>query len=204
MENVIQAIVNTPAVYPRFLNTLSLLEYVGARKILKSQSYSRLDHKLLAHAAEEIRHAQLLKRAAMKLSPDCATYDAAALICGKQAFTYFQAVDYAAIQVLNEHDPWHCYLYSTYLVEIRALEFYTAFEKVVRGMGKPSVFRGILAEEQRHLQDINDWLSSVENHQEKLRQLTQVENTAFEMFMRAVAAEVKHSQINQPALALSA
>ncbi len=207
MQSLLEHIVATPSVHARFLNTLSLLEYVGARKILKSQPYACLDHRVLAHAAEEIRHAQLLKRAAMKLAPDCATYDPAALICGKEAFNYFQTVDHAASQILNEHDPRHCYLYSTYLVEIRALEFYMLFDKVMRTLGKPSVFRGILAEEQRHLQEINDWLSNIDNHQQKLDQLMQIENTAFEVFMHAVADEVgweKYSQNNQPKLALSA
>jgi hypothetical protein len=105
MKTILKRIIEDKEIYARFLNTLSLLEYVGARKILKSQSQDHIDEKVLAHISEELRHAQVLKRVALKNAPGiCQTYAPAALFCGKEAFQYFQAVDQAVEKILYPSD----------------------------------------------------------------------------------------------------
>ena len=51
----------------KLLNTLSLLEYTGARKIVKSQLETNIDLKTLNHMQDEIKHAQMFKRYAHKV-----------------------------------------------------------------------------------------------------------------------------------------
>lgn len=192
MEKLLENIIATPVIYARFLNTLSLLEYIGARKILKSQHYQLLNTKLLSHMSEEMRHAQILKRAAMKISPDCDTYMPKTLLCEGAAYHYFQTVDHAPAAEFNEHNPWHCYLYTTSVIEIRALNFYGIFEKVLKKLGNPSVFRGILAEEKRHLEQVSDWLHAIPNYSARhLERLKEIEEREFGVFLSAVEDYVR-------------
>lgn len=191
MEKLLQKIITTPTIYARFLNTLSLLEYIGARKILKSQQHQHLTSKLLSHIGEELRHAQILKRAALKIEPNlCNTYTPESLLCGNAAHHYFQTVDHAPIHELNEHNPWHCYLYTTCIIEIRALAFYTTFETALRTLEKPSVFRGILAEEERHLEEVKNWLSAIPNYEQNLQRLKNIEEKEFAVFLLEVEKEI--------------
>ncbi len=186
MQQLLKKIINVPDKYARFLNTLSLLEYIGARKIIKSQKQQQLNEKLLAHISEELRHAWILKRAALKISSQCDNYETSNLLCGPEAMHYFQTIDHAAVTQLQESDLWNCYLFTTLLLELRALEFYSAFEQVLQELGKPSIFRGILAEENRHLQEMLEWIHLIPDHDAKLKQLKKIETTEFLVFMQAV------------------
>jgi hypothetical protein len=191
MENILRKIVASDNLYGRFLNTLSLMEYIGARKIIKSQSDKQLNKKLLDHMAEEIRHAQRLKRAALRAAPNvCKDYSPAALLCGDAAYRYFQTVDHAAQTECNEHNPWHCYLYTTFLIEVRVLLFYAAFEKILLAFEKPSVFRGILAEEKNHLEEVSAHLSALPDFEKNMVRLKNIEAEAFEKFLMALNAAV--------------
>ena len=64
-----------PKLHAKFLNTLSFLEYTGARKIVKSQDAEDIDMEKLSHMAEEIRHALMFKRFSNKVSPNQLGYD---------------------------------------------------------------------------------------------------------------------------------
>lgn len=186
MKTLLKNIITTPTLLARFLNTLSLLEYVGARKILKSQKYDQIDEQMLAHAAEEIRHAQVVKRAALKLAPElCNDYSEAALLCGKEAHDYFQTLDQAVNEVVQAN-PKHAYLFTTYLIEIRAVEFYNLFDTALNEADKPAIFRGILVEEERHLAEILAALKTFDYADSKIEQLTYIEQQAFAKFMAAV------------------
>lgn len=191
MKTILKRMIEDKETYARFLNTLSLLEYVGARKILKSQAQHTIDEKVLGHVAEELRHAQVLKRVALKNAPDvCQTYAPEALFCGQEAYQYFQAVDHAVEKILGEENRWHAYLLTTLLIELRATDFYQVFESVLVEMGK-TVFRGILIEEEKHLHDVTEWSSSIPNANEKIAALKVIEEREFAKFMRAVAVEVE-------------
>ena len=65
--SALERIVAQPAIHARFINTLSRLEYVGARKLMKSQDSSGLDRETLQHLVEETRHAWMLKKLACRL-----------------------------------------------------------------------------------------------------------------------------------------
>lgn len=193
MKTLLNCIISIPDIYARFLNTLSLLEYIGARKIIKSQNYEILTEKTLNHSIEELRHARLLKRAAVKILPECETYHEQVLLCGKQAFHYFQTIDHTANTVLSDYNPWHCYLYTTALIEIRAIDFYTQCEEILLALNKPSPFRGILIEEEKHLQDINEGLIKIPNFEKDLAILKKIEKKEFDIFLKALKQSILHS-----------
>ena len=96
LEDLIGAIVADPALHARWLNTLSYLEYVGFRKIVKSQRAEVLTAAILGHACEEGRHALGLKKLAIKLGGvQFDSYAPEVLLCGEEAAAYFQGLDKA-------------------------------------------------------------------------------------------------------------
>src|SRR4051795_5042096 len=68
LETLLDRIIPRPDLHARFVNTLSRLEYVGVRKILKSRRAERLDQDGLQHILDEAVHALRLKKAATALS----------------------------------------------------------------------------------------------------------------------------------------
>jgi hypothetical protein len=80
-----------PALHCRFLNTLSLLEHIGARKIMTTHAAGgaagggELCGDTLRHIAEEARHAWFFKRQAEAAAGHALSYDASSIMAGPQA-----------------------------------------------------------------------------------------------------------------------
>lgn len=179
MIHLLEKIIHSRELLAKLLNTLSLLEYIGCRKILKSQMQESITENILTHAAEELRHARLLKKYALKLEPIiCASYQPHALFCGIEACQYFQNIDHASCSLLKHTHPYNSYLFTTYLIEMRALSFYQIFEQQIQEHTGKSYFKGILFEENKHLREIASLLkqSSVNHsHLEALRKIEGIE-----------------------------
>jgi hypothetical protein len=176
-----------PELHARFVNTLSLLEYIGARKILKSQKESRITAELLSHVAEEIRHSQALKRVALKLSGgELEGYSQDELLCGSEARAYIQAVDHTPLLPGEpSRDAWTSYLYTTLLIEERANRIYPLYEPILAEAGHPGVLKAILREEESHLADIRASLEAA--HAPELEPLREREEAAFRAWWDAIA-----------------
>lgn len=202
-QEVLQQIVKFPAVHARFMNTLSFLEYVGARKILKSQIADTITFQVLAHAAEEIRHAQVLKKIALKLSQgELDSYSPDQLLCGFEASCYIQTLDRAVEKELGEKNPWLNYLYTTLLIEERANQVYPYYEPLLAECGFPGVLKAIVREEDHHLKEIEDELKDAEGIAEsRLNLLREIEKKAFHQFISAVGSAIVKSEPSPKALA---
>ncbi|MEO5970724.1 MAG: hypothetical protein ABIQ95_12425 [Bdellovibrionia bacterium] len=196
-EKTIAQLETNPELHARFLNTLSLLEYIGARKILKSQKEEKISSQILAHAAEEIRHAQTFKKLALKMSSGkLSTYSEDHLLCGKEAREYFQSLDQAVHAEIGE-DSYTNYLFTTLLIEERANQIYPIYEPVLARAGYPGVLKAIVKEEDSHLKDILTSLQEQGREQKKDRpsmsvdkmiELRMLEAAAFEKFISTVHA----------------
>jgi hypothetical protein len=173
-----------PETHARFLNTLSFLEYVGSRKIMKSQPESRVTADLLAHIAEEVRHAQLFKRMALALSDGrLVDYSAAALWEGEGAWRYFQGVDQAGPRLLQHYsslaDPWACYLLTTYGIETRASLAYEVYLDFAGVESHRKLVSGILKEEEVHLSETMAELARAFPDSRPLKELAGIEADLF-------------------------
>lgn len=156
-QKTLQAIVQDPLIHARFLNTLSLLEYVGARKILKSQQESSISMTVLSHAAEEIRHAQILKKLALKMAGSAVeTYSDSSLIAGDIAKKYMQDIDQASEKLVGENRPWLSYLVTTLIIEERAEVFYPFYEQCLDQVGLSGPIKQIVRDEENHLEKMRE------------------------------------------------
>src|SRR5665213_3017775 len=67
LPELINVIITNDELHARWLNTLSMMENTGARKISASEDGTGVTTMILKHAAEEARHAYYLKKQIAKL-----------------------------------------------------------------------------------------------------------------------------------------
>ncbi|MCI0468218.1 MAG: hypothetical protein L0Y57_14670 [Beijerinckiaceae bacterium] len=204
LESLVAKIVADPSLHARWLNTFSYLEYVGFRKIVKSQRAGELTAAILGHACEEGRHALGLKKLAMKLGgAGFDTYLPEALLCGEAAEDYFQELDRscdAAFADWPESERTKlAYCYVTWLVERRALDVYGVYKKA---LGESEIARkltSLLAEETKHLADVEALLQSSDlEFPRRAKAFEAIEAVLYQSFIEALASELaNHSAASE-------
>lgn len=194
---LLTGIVSDSDLHAKWLNTFSYLEYIGFRKIVKSQGGDRLDAETLAHAVEEGRHALLLKKLALKTGGSkYNTYALDALLCGAEAEGYFQTLDNACesqvrFQAPNQDCVRLTYLYVTWLVELRALSVYGLYQEALRAAGIPAPLNGLLAEEDKHLGAVERELFALDpDFAERAAKLKEMEASLYQDFLFALARDL--------------
>lgn len=199
LEMLLPKIVSDPDLHGRWLNTFSYLEYIGFRKIVKSQTAENLDVETLGHAVEESRHALLLKKLAIQIGGSkFKKYSPSALLCGQQAEFYFQLLDRTCenhIEPASENKARLTYLYVTWLVELRALSVYRLYQNALEAVGVKPSLTGLLAEEDKHLADVEQELlkSDPDFHSRGLA-LRRVEDELYQAYLLALNHELNASE----------
>ncbi len=161
-ENLLQQIVAQPELHAMWLNTLSMMENCGARKISASEHTQNVDLIVLKHAAEEARHAYYLKSQIAKTGfKGCETYQPASLLSPVQSFQYLHRLDASISRYLKEKCKlngnelkYGSYLLVTYAIEVRADELYPIYERVLKEKSSPITMRMIIVEEKGHLEEM--------------------------------------------------
>jgi len=187
LERTLRAIVSSPALHARFLNSLSRLEYVGVRKMLKARRAQDLDVNGLQHILEETVHATRLKKFARSVAPPgvCVdTFRAEHTLSGDEAENYFQVVDRAGEEALGQADSEASYALTSAAIEIRARAFYPAYQEVLQAAGSRISVSSILSDEEAHLSEMQDRLrADLPDWQQQLERVMQVEARAFEALL---------------------
>lgn len=193
LRTLIPLILKDSHLHARWLNTFSYLEYIGFRKILKSQEAGTLGAETLAHAVEEGRHALRLKKMAVRMGGGAFdTYSADSLLCRKEAEAYFQTLDHACeSQLAGLKDGKRLtYLYVTWLVELRALEVYGAYQNALPA-NQENLLHGLLAEEARHLASVSAELKEKDpSFSSRFPRLQALESSLCENFFTALHGEL--------------
>lgn len=195
-ESCLLIIVGDPQLHARWLNTFSLLEYIGFRKIIKSQAVESMCLETLSHAVEEGRHALRLKRLAIKVGgARFDRYEPATLLCESEAESYFQKLDRyceSFFSDLSESEGTRLtYLYVTWLVEVRALGVYGLYQNALRANGLPLVLRGLLEEEEGHLQSVESELKNADpRFADRARELRKVEKDLYHVYLQALTKQL--------------
>lgn len=178
-----------PDLHMRFLNLLSLLEHMGSRKIMLSQMKGILTQDILKHLAEETRHAFFFKREAEKLAGrPLEGYPEADTMCAPAGRFYFGRLDSGLTQPLpgSVHRETG-YLWVSLIVELRAIWVYRRYQKALLDAGLPLSIKGIIAEEDRHLEDMVKRLDEIGFDSEgALPRAVALEKKLFERLMSAL------------------
>ncbi len=164
----------------KWLNTISLLEYVGARKISKTVCQTHPSEEILQHYADEVRHAHVFK----KLSNSLTGAQNKEYLCGEEGMNYFQSLDQQASSWVASHlgtDPYFNYLFVTWLIERRAMKLYPLYRTVTSAPQVASELQKIIVEEASHMHPIEDKVKSMLSS-DKLEELCGIEERLFAEF----------------------
>jgi hypothetical protein len=154
--------VERPSEHARFLNTLALMEHIGSRKIMVSQTGGDLDQEVLKHLAEEARHAYFFKRSAEGLARQSLPFDDVSAIRPASARMYFGRLDASIADALGPVTSSEIpYLYVSLTIELRAVWTYRLYHEALVAAGATLSLKGILAEEELHLQHMLDRLEAL-------------------------------------------
>jgi hypothetical protein len=197
LPGLLDRIIARPVWHARFVNTLSRLEYVGVRKILKSRRSEHLDQDGLQHILDEAVHALRLKKAAAALATAgggaVETFAAEDTLAGDAGETYLQALDRRVEEALADLAPEARaevnYLLTSAAIEVRAQVFYPIYEARLRAAGAPFSVSAISKDEDRHLDEMATRLGrALPDWPARLEPLLAAEEALFERFMGAVEA----------------
>lgn len=175
-EQLIQRIIPDNVLHGRWINTLSLMENTGARKISAGQDPLKVDELVLKHAAEEARHAYALKRQLRKLGVEgFADYSPETLLAPLDSYRYLHRLDMRVSRYLQQELHltgrelrYAAYLLVTYAIEVQADAVYGVYERCLKAHKSPVSVRAILVEEEQHLAEMHrqmaDHLPDWETH----------------------------------------
>jgi hypothetical protein len=169
--------------FARLLNTLSLLEHMGARRIMATQSGTGTEEETLRHIAEEARHAFFFRRHAGKAAGNRLGYDDRDLMAPASARLYFRRLDAIVTRAVAGMDARIPYLYMSMIVEFRALWLYRLFE----GAQTAVSLRSVLGEEAAHLDQMAGRLDAIGRFDESLAaRLSERETALYERLLAAM------------------
>ncbi len=204
LEKLIDTIVADNDLHARWLNSLSMMENVGARKISASEHPTQVNLTILKHAAEEARHAFLLKRQMSKLVDlaNYPTYDPAYLLAPRHSYHYLQALDVAASRYIKAHFSlsdydlkYAAYLLVTYAIEVRADELYPVYQKVLTRTDSKVLVKMIIVEEEGHLEEMIEQLKEFSpDWKQHAEAICAVEQQLFDRWIAEVEKEVQTSE----------
>jgi len=186
----LSAVCREPTLHARFLNTLSLMEHIGSRKIMASQPESRLQHDSLKHLAEETRHAYFFKRAAERLALRTLAYDAGDTVAGASARAYMGRLDVGIANELGPGAQALPYLYMSLIIEVRAIWFYRLYQTVLDQYGLGISLKSVLGEEALHLSAMIARLTAMDaTLQRRISCFLDLERDRFDALWSAIEAD---------------
>ncbi|TGL65899.1 hypothetical protein [Leptospira sarikeiensis] len=169
IDSLLTSIVSSPELHFKWLNTLSLLEHIGARKIHTSQTGTGLSEMVLRHASEEARHAAYFKKLALKVLPEGSkTFGKDSLLSGFSAVSYFQKLDLCVERSFKSDSlpkatkSFLCYLYVTKMIEERAGLVYEIYDQILDEQKIGISIKGIIKEEESHLTEMDSNLEELD------------------------------------------
>ena len=183
LKTLFEQIIASPETHARLLNTLSLMENTGARKISASEHSTEVTLIVLKHAAEEHRHAYYLKKQIAKIDETlCPTYSYEYLLAPASSRLYLNKLDTEVCRYLKttlnlsgNELKFAAYLLVTYAIEVRADELYPVYQEALDAAKSKVNVKSIILEEEGHLEEmlkqLKDFSPEWEIHAEKALQI---------------------------------
>jgi hypothetical protein len=205
IEILLEEIIKNPTLHVKWLNTLSYLEHMGAKKIHKANLGLYINERILSHACEEARHAFFYKKSIRKIDPNIPedfNYSYINLIAGFSSFKYFQQLDLEVLKYLKNFFKdsnksflsFLCYLYVTYLVEERADMVFNIYQERLEKLQNPINITSVIKEEEKHLKEIFDMIQKFDpKYDQHLMELSNLETNLFDWYLNRLEKVVFRS-----------
>ena len=190
LAQLLPKIISDDPQHARWLNTLSMMESVGARKIAGYVDPIHVDELTLQHASEEARHAHYLKRQIGKIGQKLPDYSRDNLLAPRASYRYLHQLDWSCSRYLKQKGlsgralKNHSYLYVTYLIEVRAMKLYHTYQAALIEAKSPVHVRSIIKEEEGHLANMSEQLHHIDpDWQKHCHDLQLTEQNLFDCWM---------------------
>src|ERR1700751_4709431 len=162
MSTFFNKVVENAGLHAKWINTLSMMENAGAKKIKKCEHPVLTNEVILKHSAEEARHAYYLKKQIKKVvKNDCPTYEKQYLLAPNHTYYYLQSLDIQVCRYLKQTFGYKgddlkyaAYLLVTYAIEVRADELYPQYQDALTAINSTVNVKSIIAEEINHLAEM--------------------------------------------------
>lgn len=198
LNTILPQIIADNHLHARWLNTLSLMENTGARKISASEDPATVTYIILKHAAEEHRHAFYLKKQIEKTGKELPTYAAEYLIAPAFSKYYLNQLDIDVCRYLKKELHltgaelrFAAYLLVTYAIEVRADELYPIYQDALDAVGSKVNVKSIILEEEGHLEEMINQLQRFspdwESHAQKS---VDMETRLFHQWVNSLSTEL--------------
>ena len=200
LSKIVNKLVPDNQLHAKWLNSLSMMENTGARKISKYEDPVHTNIIVLKHAAEEARHAYYLKKQIGKLAKEaCPDYSYPYLIAPVESYHYLQQLDVQACRYLKNklnlagRELKHgAYLLVTYAIEVRADMLYGIYQEALTSHKSKVNVKSIIAEEEGHLEEMQRMLEVFHPQWQQLAgDMCAVENKLFEIWIKAIAEVIR-------------
>jgi hypothetical protein len=194
-STLVNKIVADNILHAKWLNTLSLMENTGARKISAGEHPLNVTLIVLKHAAEEARHAFYLKKQISKVAATgFETYGFPSLLAPLPSYQYLHALDIATSRYLKnklglagDALRYGAYLLVTYAIEVRADELYPIYQEVLETSGSKVNVKSIIMEEAGHLEEMIRQLQQFSPEWEShAAEILRIEKTCFDKWTKAL------------------
>lgn len=201
LKKAVDKIVASDDMHAKWLNSLSMMENTGARKISKYEHPVNTNIIVLKHAAEEARHAYYLKKQIGKLAKDaCPDYSYPYLLAPIESYHYLQQLDVEACRYIKNKLNLEgralkhgAYLLVTYAIEVRADMLYGIYQDALTKHKSKVNVKSIIAEEEGHLEEMQKMLEVFHPQWKQLTDdMCKVENTLFERWISAIDKVAKN------------
>ncbi len=196
LQQILDIIVPSDELHSKWLNSLSMMENTGARKISKYEHPVHTDIVVLKHAAEEARHAYYLKKQIGKLGEvSCPDYSYPYLLAPVESHHYLNMLDVDACRYLKNKMQLEgralkhgAYLLVTYAIEVRADMLYGVYQDALTKYGSKVNVKSIILEEEGHLAEMQRMLQDFHPDWEALaKDMCAVEDKLFNIWVDAIA-----------------
>ncbi|MFT6850404.1 MAG: bacterioferritin (cytochrome b1) [Sphingobacteriales bacterium] len=200
LKEIIEAIVAQPETHGKWLNSLSLMENTGARKISASEHPTQVDLMILKHAAEEARHAYYLKKQIERVLPDSLKdFSFENLLAPLRTYHYLHSLDAEASRYIKDNMKldgyelkYAAYLLVTYAIEVRADELYPVYQDVLTKIGSKVNVKAIILEEEGHLEEMEKQLKDFSSEWEHYaHDICQLEEQLFEKWITSIGKQLE-------------
>lgn len=201
IKDVLDRITADRLLEARWLNTLSLMEFIGSRKISRTMAETHPSVDVLDHLADETRHALAFKELANLVHGG----EVEGYLCGTAAKEYFFKLDRElsawAAEMAGEESTELNYMLVTTMVERRAMMLYPLYRAASATEEVRNELKDILVEEQSHRVAIEEkCLSLLSEHGiENLSAPSTVESAFFIEFLGELEAVVDAESVKMSA-----
>lgn len=146
-----------------WLKSLSYLEFIGYRKMVKAVPYPEVNQGVYHHLSDEIQHSFMLRELAEKISEGRSLSPEALESITRIAEDYFQTIDRKTEETVREtlgvENPYLCYLGVSYLVEKRAMKVYPLYFSKAASSSLKHVIQKIIKDESEHLTYLEGYIN---------------------------------------------